>query len=73
MSFKETIQIEIIKQHSNEIYSLVDGIDEFGYVTIPSEEINNLKERSNKLIIKLKECEEELNKLNDEMQDYYSY
>ena len=71
--FKEAVSIEKIKEITDEIYQHVDSIVEYGYCTIPTDEYPELKERSEKLRKKLKECEDELYKLCGEMTDWFSY
>lgn len=73
MSFKEAINIEEISNIVEEIYENVHLIKEYGHCVIPSSEHLSLKERSEILLKKLKECENELSKMNSEITDWYSY
>lgn len=73
MSFKQAIEIEKIKEITDELFQSVLSIEEYGHCAIPSSEYPKLKIRSEELIKKLKECEEELGKFQDEMVDWYSY
>lgn len=73
MSFKDAIQIDRLLSISNEISSHLESIEEFGHVVVATSEHDKLKERSEKLQLKLQECNDELDKLSDEMRDWYSY
>lgn len=73
MSFKQSIEIEKIQEIVNSINTQLESIEEYGHVSIPSDEHLKLKERSEKIINLLNICYLELDNFNNEITDWYSY
>ncbi len=73
MGYKESINIEEIKDVTNEIFSSILALDEYGHCTVAGDEQPKLKIRGEKLIQKLNECKDELELMRTEMVDWYGY
>jgi hypothetical protein len=73
MSFKQSIEIEKIQNIVNNINEQLESIEEYGHVSIPSDEHFKLKERSEKIVNLLNACSIELDNFTNEITDWYSY
>lgn len=73
MTFNKAIQLDRLKSLVSELNDNINSFCEYGHVTIPTEEVKNLKKRSDILIVNIESINKELDKFSDEMTEWYGY